>query len=162
MSAHTISKPGSVLPCSNQEQWTLPAVVQGGAPGFRMASQKAESIRNVELKKLTCQARCREAIERRLPTHVPTRAAIRDSFLPGSAAPVNMDRERRNFLGPLGYTHSLIGAIGALMNRVRQPHPLIVLGLNVWMGTAAGADELVGIEDPWYDFISQNVSINFF
>ena len=36
-----------------------------------------------------------------------------------------------------------IGAIGALMNRVLQPHPLIVLGLNVWMGTAAGADELV-------------------
>ena len=36
-----------------------------------------------------------------------------------------------------------IGAIGALMNRVLQPHPLVVLGLNVWMGTAAGADELV-------------------
>ena len=35
-----------------------------------------------------------------------------------------------------------IGAIGALMNRVLQPHPLLVLGLNVWMGTAAGADEL--------------------
>ena len=31
------------------------------------------------------------------------------------------------------------------MNRVLQPHPLIVLGLNVWMGTAAGADELVEI-----------------
>ena len=31
------------------------------------------------------------------------------------------------------------------MNRVLQPHPLIVLGLNVWMGTAAGADELVQI-----------------
>jgi hypothetical protein len=30
------------------------------------------------------------------------------------------------------------------MNRVLQPRPLIVLGLNVWMGTAAGADELVG------------------
>ena len=29
------------------------------------------------------------------------------------------------------------------MNRVLQPRPLIVLGLNVWMGTAAGADELV-------------------
>ena len=38
-----------------------------------------------------------------------------------------------------------IGAIGALMNRVLQPRPLIVLGLNVWMGTAAGADELVEI-----------------
>ena len=38
-----------------------------------------------------------------------------------------------------------IGAIGALMNRVRQPRPLVVLGLNVWMGTAAGADELVEI-----------------
>ena len=25
-----------------------------------------------------------------------------------------------------------IGAAGALMNRVRQPRPLIVLGLNVW------------------------------
>ena len=35
-----------------------------------------------------------------------------------------------------------IGAIGALMNRVLQPRPLVVLGLNVWMGTAAGADEL--------------------
>ena len=31
------------------------------------------------------------------------------------------------------------------MNMVLQPHPLIVLGLNVWMGTAAGADELVEI-----------------
>ena len=38
-----------------------------------------------------------------------------------------------------------VGAIGALMNMVLQPHPLIVLGLNVWMGTAAGADELVEI-----------------
>jgi hypothetical protein len=28
------------------------------------------------------------------------------------------------------------------MNRVLQPRPLVVLGLNVWMGTAAGADEL--------------------
>jgi hypothetical protein len=26
------------------------------------------------------------------------------------------------------------------MNRVLQPRPLVVLGLNVWMGTAAGAD----------------------
>ena len=39
----------------------------------------------------------------------------------------------------------VIGAIGALMNRVRQPRPSIVLGLNVWVGTAAGADELVEI-----------------
>ena len=31
------------------------------------------------------------------------------------------------------------------MNRVHQPRPLVVLGLNVWMGTAAGADELVEI-----------------
>jgi hypothetical protein len=31
------------------------------------------------------------------------------------------------------------------MNRVLQPSPLIVLGLNVWMGTATGADELVEI-----------------
>ena len=31
------------------------------------------------------------------------------------------------------------------MNRVLQPRPLVVLGLNVWMGTAAGADELVEI-----------------
>jgi len=38
-----------------------------------------------------------------------------------------------------------IGAIGALMNMVLQSHPLIVLGINVWMGTAAGADELVEI-----------------
>ena len=41
-----------------------------------------------------------------------------------------------------------IGAIGALMNRALQPRPLVVLGLNVWMGTAAGADELVGLEVP--------------
>ena len=33
-----------------------------------------------------------------------------------------------------------IGAIGALMNIVLQPRPLLVLGLNVWMGTDAGAD----------------------
>jgi len=32
------------------------------------------------------------------------------------------------------------GAIGALMNIVLQPRPLVVLGLNVWMGTDAGAD----------------------
>ena len=32
-----------------------------------------------------------------------------------------------------------IGAIGALMNRVLQPRPLVVRGLNVWMGTAAGS-----------------------
>ena len=31
------------------------------------------------------------------------------------------------------------------MNRALEPRPLIVLGLNVWMGTAAGADELVEI-----------------
>ena len=31
------------------------------------------------------------------------------------------------------------------MNRELQPRPLVVLGLNVWMGTAAGADELVEI-----------------
>ena len=45
--------------------------------------------------------------------------------------------------GPVGPVW--IGAIGALMNRVLQPRPLVVLGLNVWMGTAAGADELVEI-----------------
>ena len=38
-----------------------------------------------------------------------------------------------------------VGAIGALMNIVPQPRPLFVLGLNVWMGTDAGADELVEI-----------------
>ena len=38
-----------------------------------------------------------------------------------------------------------IGAIGALMNIVLQPRPLLVLGLNVWMGTDAGADELVEV-----------------
>jgi len=43
-----------------------------------------------------------------------------------------------------------IGAIGALMNRVLQPRPLVVLGLNVWMGTAAEADELV--EVPYREF----------
>ena len=42
-----------------------------------------------------------------------------------------------------------IGALGALMNRVLQPRPLVVLGLTVWMGTAAGADELVEI--PYLD-----------
>ena len=31
------------------------------------------------------------------------------------------------------------------MNRVRQPHTLLVLGLNAEMGTTAGADELVEI-----------------
>ena len=36
------------------------------------------------------------------------------------------------------------------MNRVLQPRPLVVLGLNVWMGTAAGADELV--EVPYREF----------
>ena len=34
-----------------------------------------------------------------------------------------------------------IGAIGALVNMVLQPHPLIVLGLNVWMGTVRTARE---------------------
>jgi len=43
--------------------------------------------------------------------------------------------------GEARFRESVIGAIGALMNRVRQPRPLVVLGLNVWMGTAAGADE---------------------
>ena len=38
-----------------------------------------------------------------------------------------------------------IGAIGALMNRVLQPCPLVVRRLNVWMGTAAGADELLEV-----------------
>ena len=36
------------------------------------------------------------------------------------------------------------------MVRVLQPRPLVVLGLNVWMGTAAGADELVEI--PYREF----------
>ena len=36
------------------------------------------------------------------------------------------------------------------MNRVLQPRPLVVLGLNVWMGTTAGADELVEI--PYREF----------
>ena len=31
------------------------------------------------------------------------------------------------------------------MNRVRQPRPLVVLGLNAGMGTTAGSDELVEI-----------------
>ena len=48
------------------------------------------------------------------------------------------------------YHPQAIGAIGALMNRVLQPRPLVVLGLNVWMGTAAGADELVEI--PYREF----------
>ena len=36
------------------------------------------------------------------------------------------------------------------MNRVHQPRPLVFHGLNVWMGTAAGADELV--EVPYREF----------
>ena len=36
------------------------------------------------------------------------------------------------------------------MNRVHQPRTLVVLGLNVGMGTAAGADELV--EVPYREF----------
>ena len=47
---------------------------------------------------------------------------------------------------------SPIGAIAALMNRVRQQRPLVVLGLNVWMGTAArtSLDQLVesGVPHP--------------
>ena len=36
------------------------------------------------------------------------------------------------------------------MNRVRQPHTLLVLGLNAEMGTTAGADELVEVPtDAW-------------
>ena len=35
------------------------------------------------------------------------------------------------------------------MNRVLQPRPLVVLGPNVWMGTAAGADELVEVPYVW-------------
>jgi hypothetical protein len=34
----------------------------------------------------------------------------------------------------------VVGAIGALMNRVHQPRTLLVLGHNAGMGTAAGAD----------------------
>ena len=44
-----------------------------------------------------------------------------------------------------------IGAIRASMNRVLQPRPLIVLGLNVWMGTAVGADELVEVPYTYAD-----------
>ena len=40
----------------------------------------------------------------------------------------------------------VIRAIGAVMNRVHQPHTLLVLGLNAGMVTAAGADELVEIQ----------------
>ena len=36
------------------------------------------------------------------------------------------------------------------MNIELQPRPLLVLGLNVWMGTDAGADELVEI--PYREF----------
>ena len=39
----------------------------------------------------------------------------------------------------------VIGAIGALMNRVHQPRTLLVRGRNAGVGTAAGADELVEI-----------------
>ena len=50
------------------------------------------------------------------------------------------------------------------MNRAHQPRPLVVLGLNVWMGTAAGADELQratkrisGAESPSFrDLIHRN------
>ena len=47
--------------------------------------------------------------------------------------------------GLLGIRGACIGAIGALLNIVLQPRPLVVLGLNVWMGTDARADELVEI-----------------
>ena len=42
-------------------------------------------------------------------------------------------------------SHAAIGAIGALTNRVQQPHTLLILGLNAGMSTAVGADELVEI-----------------
>ena len=45
-----------------------------------------------------------------------------------------------------------IGAIGALMNRVRQPRTLFVLGLNAQMGTTAGADELVEVPTDAFGF----------
>jgi len=35
------------------------------------------------------------------------------------------------------------------MNRVRQPHTLLVLELNAEMGTTAGADELVEVLWVW-------------
>ena len=44
------------------------------------------------------------------------------------------------------------------MNRVLQPRPLVVLGLNVWMGTAAGADELVEI--PYREFRVSEVTLH--
>ena len=49
------------------------------------------------------------------------------------------------FFSSLWVQVGCFGAIGALMNIVLQPRPLLVLGLNVWMGTDAGADELVEI-----------------
>ena len=51
----------------------------------------------------------------------------------------------------------VLGAIGPLLNRVLQPRPLLVLGLNVWMGTAAGADELVEIQPLRLPFLTSNL-----
>ena len=41
------------------------------------------------------------------------------------------------------------------MNRVLQPRPLVVLGLNVWMGTAAGADELAARQEGISNVVRQ-------
>ena len=54
-----------------------------------------------------------------------------------------------------------IGAIGASMNRVHQPRPLVVLLLNVWMGTAAGADFFIvslELSDPPVQTMKQKIS----
>ena len=49
-------------------------------------------------------------------------------------------------MGEVPHVQGAIGAIGALMNRVRQPRPLVVLGLNVWMGTARLTDPVLEAE----------------
>ena len=54
-------------------------------------------------------------------------------------------RNRRIKGEPIIFGSENIGAIGALMNRVLLPRPLVVFELNLWMGTAAGADELVEV-----------------
>ena len=46
------------------------------------------------------------------------------------------------------------------MNRVHQPRPLVVLLLNVWMGTAAGADFFIvslELSDPPVQTMKQKI-----
>ena len=61
------------------------------------------------------------------------------------------------FLYFTSWTDELIGAIGALMNRVQQPRTLLVLGHNAGMSTAAGADELIETQQSSSDMPSRPI-----